>query len=68
MHAAGLKRQKVLLFPFWYLVTIGLDLLGQVASSFQKTVSLSSASLYLKIVGVALMLAQIAGYKPFALI
>jgi hypothetical protein len=65
---AGLKKQKVLLFPFWYLVTIGLDLLGKVASSFQKTVSLSSAGLYLKIVGVGLILAQIAGYRPFTYI
>jgi hypothetical protein len=49
-------------------VTIGLDVLGRVGSSLQKTVNLGSAGLYLKIVGVGLMLAQIGGYKPFALI
>lgn len=58
----------MMLFPFWYLVTLALDLLGKVANSFQTKVNLSSAALYLKLVGVGLMLAQIAGYKPFTLI
>jgi hypothetical protein len=49
-------------------VTIGLDVFGKVTSSFQKTVNLGSAGIYLKVVGLGLMLAQIAGYRPFAIL
>jgi hypothetical protein len=56
------------LFPFWFLATIALDLLARTASPFLKNVNLNNAALYLKIVGGGLMLAQLAGYKPFTII
>ena len=68
IYAAGLKKQKLLLFPFWFLITIVLDTLGKAVSAVQAKVNGSGAGFYLRVISYCLMLGQLAGYKPFSFI
>jgi hypothetical protein len=55
------------LFPFWFLVTIGLQIVGRVLAAVgPKKLVFSSAATYLNIITLGLMLGQIFGYKPFS--
>ena len=62
----GLKNKQIVLFPFWFLLTIGLEIIGKaLTAAVARKVDFTSAAYYLNIFTVALMLAQIFGYQPF---
>jgi hypothetical protein len=61
----GLKNKHIVLFPFWFLVTIALRILGRslTALANQKLI-FTRAAFYLYSALIAMMLAHIFGYRP----
>lgn len=62
----GLKNNQIVLFPFWFLVTIGLEIIGRALTAVAShKVVFTSAAYYLNLATVGLMLGQVFGYQPF---
>ena len=63
----GLKNNQIVLFPFWFLVAIGLNIIGRALSAVSpKNLIFTGAADYLNVAVLGLMLAQIFGYRPFS--
>jgi hypothetical protein len=63
----GLKNNQLVLFPFWFLVAIGLDLIGRALTAVSpKNLIFTGAANYLNVAVLGLMLTQIFGYRPFS--
>ena len=54
------------LFPFWFLVTICLEVIGRALTSLSgNKIVFTKAAFYLYFMMIVMMLAQILGYQPF---
>ena len=65
----GLKNKQIVLFPYWFLVTIILEVVGRALTAIaSRKIIFTRAAFLLYSALIVVMLGQIAGYKPLKFI
>ena len=65
----GLKNKQIVLFPYWFLLTIALEVIGRALTKLSgDRIIFTRAAFYLYSSMIIMMLSQIMGYQPFKLI
>jgi hypothetical protein len=68
-NIVGLKRSKLVLFPFWFLISKVLTILGNLLTKLvQKQLNFSNLGFILNWATNLIMISQILSYRPFELI